>query len=1039
MRQAIVPLSSARRRSFPVLAAAWAAAFAALVVVPTSAQSTQPTLIDINQEPGPPDDDSDPSQFTVVGGVAYFRARSVATGFELWSTDGTPAGTALVADLRPGPVGSEPDGLTVFQGAVYFAADDGQTGDELWMVAPNGTPQLVADLVPGPGSSSPASLTPAGNDLHFVATGAGGGAELYRLDGTTGVAQLVDDIRPGLLGSQPQELTPFRGGVLFSADDGVEGREPWFSDGTSAGTHLVRAIVAGSGGSVPVDFAVVGNTAWFSAADASHGRELWQTDGTLRTTVLVRDILAGASSSDPRALVALPVGRTTRIYFAADAPGVGRELHMYDLSAQSVSLVADLNSGLLGSSPEDLTPFLGRLAFSAMNPVTGQSGRQLWILDPAGGGTTWIDVFPAITYEDVSALTVSSSGRSATLFGLSGQGVFATDGTQAGTLHTNCGPQNLGPLPGERVAFANPTQIFGTEPFMVEATVSGLTMLGDLNPGAGTRDSEPVATAMSPAFGTGSDVAAAADDGVHGRELFVVDDATAQATLIDIRPGPEGSSPQNITRIGDQLWMSADDGVHGAEPWISSGTAGTATMVVDVRTGAEGSEPSGFVAFGGFVYFVVSNGISGVELWRTDATGQGTARIAVLVANPGLGMRTVWTSVVQGELFVTVRSALPSFAENKIWRTDGTLAGTTAVTLGHTEPPLPLGVVASRIVYYVHRVSFLTYDQEIRSFDVTNGNETLLSQVTASGDQFLAPAMVGSQFAVFFAGSRTGLEPWKTDGTVAGTGLIVDLRPGVSGSVPVTQSLQQVWGGSDRGYFPADDGANGVELWTTDGTAAGTVRLTQAGPGSADADIDRGNPVGNGTALAVTIGGNPWFSLGTPSTTFEIADLDPTDDRTHGFVTSGGSLYFAGEDEVHGLELWKVALADLGGSNAAAYGRGCSSSSAILLSAGSRAAIHSTLVLRASPVTPNATAVLLIGVGAASIPLNASCRLLTQPFLSPATMSRSNGVAAFSTPLTNDPSLVGAMVNCQVAAAAPGGAAYGVVDLSQGLQVVIGR
>jgi ELWxxDGT repeat protein len=256
----------------------------------------------------------------------------------------------------------------------------------------------------------------------------------------------------------------------------------------------------------------------------------------------------------------------------------------------------------------------------------------------------------------------------------------------------------------------------------------------------------------------------------------------------------------------------------------------------------------------------------------------------------------------------------------------------------------------------------------------------------------------------------------------------------------VTTFPLQVWGGDDRVYFPADDGTNGVELWTSDGTAAGTVRLTQAGPGSADADIRFGNPVGNGTALAVTIEGNPWFSLGTPSTTFEIADLDPTDhDRTQDFVTSGGSLYFAGDDGVHGQELWRVALADLGGSNAAAYGEGCSSSSAVFLSAGSRAAIHSTFVLRASPVTPNATAVLLIGIGAADTPLNGSCSLLTPPLLSPATMSRSNGVAAFAIPLANDPSLVGAVVYCQVAAAAPGGAAYGVVDLSQGLQAVIGR
>ncbi|MBK8975790.1 MAG: hypothetical protein IPM29_07675 [Planctomycetes bacterium] len=1033
------PFTSALHRRSATLAVAWATVVGLTGGAAATAQSAQPTQIDINRQPGPPDADSEPAEFTSVGAVAFFRARSVATGFELWVTDGTAVGTTMVADLRPGPDGSEPHGLTVFQGAVWFAADDGRSGEELWRVTPGGTPQLVADLVRGNGSSSPTGLTPVGNDLYFVATSVNDGEELFRLDGTTGMAQLVADIRPGAFGSRPQHITPFQGGVLFSANDGVEGREPWFSDGTAAGTYRIRAIVPGSAGSDPADFAVAGNTAWFSAADASSGRELWQTGGTSRSTSLVRDLWAGPTSSNPRELVALAVGRTTRVYFAADALGVGRELHVFDASTQTVSLVADLNPGPLGSSPEDLTPFRGRLAFHAANPTTGESGRQLWILDPAGGGLTWLDVVPEISYETVGALAVSTSSNGATLFGLSDHGMFATDGTPSGTLHTVAfGVTDLGALPGERAAVALPTSPFGVEPAVGESTTTGFTLLGDLNPGAGTRDSAPVPTAMSPAFGTGSDVAVSADDGVHGRELLVVDDATAQLQTIDIWPGAGGSSP-TITRIGDRLWIAAHDGVHGNEPWISYGTAGTTTLLADLRPGPEGSQPSGFVAFGGLVLFIVSNGVNGLELWRTDATAAGTSRIAVLAHAPVWSpVVESWAGEIQGELFLAVRTVLAP-TNDRIWRTDGTAAGTAVVTLGNVDPLRVIGAVGHRIVYCTEGFGLGTVAVAIRAYDVTTGIATLLSQSTVPTDRYLRPAMLGSQYAVFFATGGGGLEPWKTDGTHAGTGPIVDINLGTSGSAPIA-GFARIWGGDDRVYFPADDGTNGVELWASDGTAAGTLRLTQAGPGGADADIDHGNPVGDGTALAVTIGGNPWFSMGTPSTTFEIADLNGADDdRTRDFVTSGGSLYFAGADGVHGLELWRVALAELGGSNQAAYGEGCSSTAPIALTTARRAAIGATFVVRASPVAPLATAVLLIGIGPAEIPLNGSCSLLTQPLLSASTVSRGDGTAAFPIPLANDPALVGAMVCCQAIAAAPGGAAYGVVDLSHGLQVVVGR
>jgi len=67
---------------------------------------------------------------TEAGGRLFFTADG-GDGRELWTTDGTAAGTQT-ADLSPGSEDSDPSGLTRVGGALFFVADDGSTGGELW-------------------------------------------------------------------------------------------------------------------------------------------------------------------------------------------------------------------------------------------------------------------------------------------------------------------------------------------------------------------------------------------------------------------------------------------------------------------------------------------------------------------------------------------------------------------------------------------------------------------------------------------------------------------------------------------------------------------------------------------------------------------------------------------------------------------------------------------------------------------------------------------------------------------------------------------
>ncbi|MCK6576436.1 DUF4215 domain-containing protein, partial [Myxococcota bacterium] len=62
-------------------------------------------------------------------------ANNGSSGYELWKSDGTAAGTVQVADVRPGAMSSWPRSLTALGSAVLFSATDDAYGTELWKVA----------------------------------------------------------------------------------------------------------------------------------------------------------------------------------------------------------------------------------------------------------------------------------------------------------------------------------------------------------------------------------------------------------------------------------------------------------------------------------------------------------------------------------------------------------------------------------------------------------------------------------------------------------------------------------------------------------------------------------------------------------------------------------------------------------------------------------------------------------------------------------------------------------------------------------------
>lgn len=126
--------------------------------------------------------------------------------------------------------------------------------------------------------------------------------------------------------------------------------------------------------------------------------------------------------------------------------------------------------------------------------------------------------------------------------------------------------------------------------------------------------------------------------------------------------------------------------------------------------------------------------------------------------------------------------------------------------------------------------------------DGIHGREPWITDGTEAGTQILSdisglgssdPEVLGQtpRGLIFSAFSESrGTELWITDGTVPGTRLLRDIRPGTGASHPQRVALavedQPIEVEAAVIYFWADTVSGGRELWATDGTTNGTVRLT---------------------------------------------------------------------------------------------------------------------------------------------------------------------------------------------------------------------
>ncbi|MEM8680683.1 MAG: ELWxxDGT repeat protein, partial [Planctomycetota bacterium] len=250
---------------------------------------------------------------------------------ELWKFDTASQEVSQVKQIRSGPMVSNPvydfvtDIVTVGD-AFYFVADNGETGAEVWRSdgTPDGT-ALLRDLYEGEISSYPRYLTEFQGELFFQGCGAEHGTELWRSDGTAEGTRLVIDIQPGSRGSHPGQLTVYGDELLFAADDGASGFELWKSDGTAEGTERVEDIRPGEEGAHPWLFTLFQDKLYFLADDGRSGREFWHYDSETQQVALGAETIVGPEFAWPSQIFATDQA----MFFRGNSPTYGREPWVY--------------------------------------------------------------------------------------------------------------------------------------------------------------------------------------------------------------------------------------------------------------------------------------------------------------------------------------------------------------------------------------------------------------------------------------------------------------------------------------------------------------------------------------------------------------------------------------------------------------------------------------------------------------------------------------------------------------------------------------
>ena len=397
---------------------------------------------------------------------------------------------------------------------------------------------------------------------------------------------------------------------------------------------------------------------------------------------------------------------------------------------------------------------------------------------------------------------------------------------------------------GDRIFFSADVADSRTEVWVSDGTVSGTHRVKDINP-TGTTDADYFVNLNGVAYFRADDgrgPALWASDGTEagtrlvvqldeikniyawnnalyfaGRDMNGLELWTSNGTLegtwilANLNPDDESSNPENFSGLPNALMFSAYNPTTGEELWSIS--TDNVLQEIDIETveygGENSSYPQNFTISGSTLYFTAYQYEHGRELWKSDGTVGGTERIFESAPGGGYDSLMKHTTMLgfRGGVVFGVRDMAAGLYGKELWFSDGTELGTKMIK------------------------------------NIATGNLASIWNTTSF-------AIINDQIVFNAYSLENGIELWVSDGTEAGTHLVVDLWPGVCDEEPcngVTNNEEAgIVSSGAYAYFFAQsptgvDDAVERQIWRTDGTAEGTVKI---GVGTSQPESDAYNRPG---------------------------------------------------------------------------------------------------------------------------------------------------------------------------------------------------
>lgn len=665
--------------------------------------------------------------------------------------------------------------------------------------------------------------------------------------------------------------------------------------------------VENSGIANPHGFTDVNGVTYFATGLPHHPQlqDLWRTDGSAAGTRRVTD--------NGMSLVGEMINFNGTLYFAGGRRNVSTPT-LYRTDGTSGGTVQVKQSNLLATSdyPSDFVAMGDTLFFLCRD----NNGVELWRVDQ--GVAARVKGIYSGNSTGISSLDLKLTSVNGTLFfkandGATGIELWKSDGTAAGTiLVKDVLPGAVGGLQtahtevddfinvGGILYFGANDGTSGRELWRSDGSEAGTFRVKDAAAGAASSSPDQFTEFNGKLFFTANNGRLWSSDGTEAGTNFVLN---------------SNNNPQQLTVVNNALFFTTGSSTNTL--WKSDGTAaGTKQFILQVGNNV-GVNPRQLAAVGDELYLIANT--TGPEIWRTDGTPTGTAWTGDVLAD-GINTPRYLTDVA-GKLFFT--AAPPIGYGSAVYTSDGTGPGTRFVKDIGSESTgsQPAGLAALNDSLFFHAKDF-TQTKLWTTDGTTTG--TLPFSSTLSQPIFGATS-VGDTVFFITNSPQVGNELWKSDGTAAGTMLVKDIAPGTA-SAFFSNWSHPLFNANGMLYFVAYEPTTGLEVWKSDGTAAGTTLVKDITPGSESSFSPVSFPSVNFTSVGdfvyfVIYAGERsqlWRTDGTETGAVQVGDYQY---RISNLVGIGDSLYFGAWTTETGSALWKSDGTATGTTLVKSYGQ----------------------------------------------------------------------------------------------------------------------